>query len=129
MSGEVVHFTIPADDSARARKFYATAFGWKVMEVPGSEYTMVSTGPVDERGEPKSAGYVGGGIQKRGGLVTHPVITITVDEIDDAEKLIVKHGGKLLQKKEPIGDGSMGWTSIFQDTEGNTVALYQGPKK
>lgn len=54
MSGEVGHLDIPADNLERARKFYLTAFGWKLREMPEMEYTMVSTGPVDENGRPKT---------------------------------------------------------------------------
>jgi uncharacterized protein len=129
MSGEVGHFEIPADNPARARKFYSATFGWKMNEMPGMDYTMVSTGPVDDKGMPKEPGFVGGGIGKREGMLAHPVVTIMVDEIAEAEKTIEKNGGKILQKKKPIGDGSMGWTGYFKDSEGNTVGLYQWPKE
>jgi uncharacterized protein len=128
MSGEVGHFEIPADEPARARKFYTDTFGWKMTEVPGMDYTMLTTGDTDANGMPKAPGYVGGGIGKRGGMLLHPVVTIMVDEITAAEKLVEKHGGKILQRKQPIGDGSMGWTAYFKDTEGNIVGLYQWPK-
>ena len=43
----VVHFEIPADDVARARKFYGELFGWKIEKFTGAtpmEYWMVNTG-------------------------------------------------------------------------------------
>ena len=129
MSGEVGHFEIPADDEERARKFYSGVFGWKMNPMPEMNYTMVSTGPVDEKGMPNAPGYVGGGIGKRGSHLTHPVVTIMVDEITSAEKMIEKHGGKILQKKTPIGDGTMGYTGYFKDSEGNIVGLYQWGKQ
>ncbi|HTT26732.1 MAG TPA: VOC family protein [Thermoplasmata archaeon] len=129
MSGEVGHFEIPADNVERARKFYAATFGWKHTEVPGMEYTMVSTGEVDQQGMPKQPGYIGGGIGKRAGNLNHPVVTIMVDEITDVEKMIEKNGGKILQRKQPIGDGSMGHTGYFKDSEGNVVGLYQWGKR
>jgi uncharacterized protein len=128
MSGEVGHFEIPADNTERACKFYASTFGWKLNQVPGMDYTMVSTGPVDDKGMPKEPGFIGGGIGKRGGHLAHPVVTIIVDEITDAEKKIEKNGGKILQRKQAIGDGTMGWTAYFKDSEGNIVGLYQWPK-
>ena len=128
MSGEVGHFEIPADKPDRARKFYAATFGWKMNELPDMDYTMVSTGPVDEKGMPKEPGFIGGGIGKRGDTLTHPVVTIMVDEITEAEKRIEKNGGKILRRKTPVGDGSMGWTAYFKDSEGNIVGLYQWPK-
>ena len=128
MSGEVGHFEIPADNTERARKFYSTTFGWKLNQVPGMDYTMVSTGPVDEKGMPKEPGFVSGGIGKRAGPLMHPVVTIIVDEISTTEKAVEKNGGKIVQRKQPIGDGSMGWTGYFKDSEGNIVGLYQAPK-
>ena len=128
MSGEVGHFEIPADKPERARKFYSATFGWKMSEIPGMDYTMVSTGPVDEKGMPKEPGFIGGGIGKRGGQLKQPVVTIVVDEISDAEKTIERNGGKILQRKKAIGDGSMGHTGYFRDSEGNVVGLYQWPK-
>lgn len=129
MSGEVGHFEIPADNPERARKFYAAAFGWKNNVMPEMDYTMVSTGAVNEQGMPKEPGYIGGGIGKRGGHLTHPVVTIIVDDISASEKVIEKNGGKILQKKQPIGDGTMGFTAYFKDSEGNTVGLYQMGKQ
>jgi uncharacterized protein len=128
MSGKVGHFEIPADKPERARKFYAAAFGWTHTEMPGMDYSMVSTGPANEQGMPKDPGYIGGGIGKRGGPLEHPVITIIVDDLTSAEMAVEKNGGKIIQRKQPIGDGSMGFTGYFKDTEGNTVGLYEGPK-
>jgi predicted enzyme related to lactoylglutathione lyase len=127
MTGEVGHFEIPADRPDRARKFYEKTFGWKMNVMEGMEYTMVSTGPVDEQGTPKAPGFIGGGIGKRADNLQHPVVTIMVDEITDALKAVEQNGGKVLQAKKPVGDGSMGWTAYFKDSEGNTVGLYQWP--
>lgn len=128
MKGEVGHFELPADKPERARKFYAATFEWKLDELPGMDYTMVSTGPADAKGSPAEPGFIGGGIGKRGGMLEHPVVTIVVEEITVAEKAIEKNGGKILQRKQAIGDGSMGFTGYFKDTEGNTVGLYQWGK-
>ncbi|MCI4348730.1 MAG: VOC family protein [Thermoplasmata archaeon] len=128
MHGKVGHFEIPADNAERARKFYSSTFGWMLTEMPGMDYTMVSTGPANEQGMPKEPGYIGGGIGKRGGPLEHTVVTIIVDEITVAEKAIVKNGGKILVPKQPIGDGTMGHTGYFRDSEGNVVGLYQAGK-
>ena len=125
MSGEVVHFELPADNPERARKFYAKTFGWKMNPIPEADYTMVGTAAVDGEGRPKEPGTINGGLAKRQGPLQHPVVTIIVDEISDAEKTIEKNGGKVVQKKSPIGDGSMGYTAYFTDPEGNVVGLFQ----
>jgi uncharacterized protein len=128
MSGEVGHFEIPADNTERARKFYSTTFGWNMTPMPGMDYTMVGTGPVDEKGMPKEPGYIGGGIGKRGSPLEHPVVTIVVDDVSAAIKKVEKNGGKIVQEKREI-PGNMGWTAYFKDTEGNIVGLYQWPKQ
>lgn len=125
MSGEVVHFEVPADNTERARKFYKATFGWKLQVMPEMDYTMVQTGASKEDGGPAEPGYIGGGIAQRGPTVAHPVITISVDDIDHALRSVEKNGGKTVQKKQPIGDGSMGFTAYFKDPEGNTIGLWQ----
>jgi predicted enzyme related to lactoylglutathione lyase len=129
MSGEVVHFEVPADNTERARKFYSSTFGWKLQHMPEMDYTMVQTGESSEEGMPKEPGYIGGGLAKRGGTVANVVITVSVDDIDKHLKTIEKNGGKTIQKKQPIGDGSMGFTAYFKDTEGNTIGLWQMGKQ
>ena len=128
MSGEVGHFEIPADNTERARKFYSSTFGWGMTHLPEMDYTMVETGPVDDKRMPKEPGYIGGGIGKRGGPLEHPVVTIVVDELSAAIKKIEKNGGKIVQPKQEI-PGNMGWTAYFKDTEGNVVGLYQSPRQ
>src|SRR6185436_3904369 len=46
----LIWFEIPADDIARARKFYATLFGWKINPLPGAplaDYQHIDTGGAD----------------------------------------------------------------------------------
>lgn len=128
MNGNVGHFEIPADKPERAHKFYSTTFGWKIMPMPEMGYAMVGTGPTDDQGMPSAPGYIGGGIGKRQGPLQHPVVTIIVEDITATEKVIEKNGGSILAKKTPIGDGSMGFTGYFKDSEGNVVGLYQAGK-
>src|SRR5208282_2945045 len=99
MSGEVVHFEVPADNTERARKFYKSTFGWKLQQMPNFDYTMVGTGPADEKGMPKEPGYIGGGIAQRGPTVAHPVITISVEDIEHTLQAVEKNGGKVVQTK------------------------------
>jgi predicted enzyme related to lactoylglutathione lyase len=40
MPGQIVHFEIPADDTATSREFWGSLFGWTFESFPGpSEYT------------------------------------------------------------------------------------------
>jgi predicted enzyme related to lactoylglutathione lyase len=121
--GKVVHFEIPADNLARAKKFYSTVFGWTMSEFPEMEYTIVRTGESDERGMPKEVGSINGGMLQRQDPVKAPVITIDVDNMDQAAATIEKNGGKIIRPKMPVGD--MGFAAYFKDTEGNIIGLWQ----
>jgi len=128
MSAKVVHFELPADNVERARAFYKKTFQWGIQPMPEMNYTMVQTTPSDENGMPKELGGINGGIAARGNPspVKVPVITISVDDIDQTLKQIGKNGGKMVQDKQSIGP--MGFTAYFQDTEGNIVGLFQPPQ-
>ncbi|GAA4206187.1 VOC family protein [Actinocatenispora rupis] len=123
MSGRIVHFEIPADDVARARSFYADAFGWTMMPMPEMEYTMVQTGPGTEQGMPAEPGFINGGMMHRQEPLTHPIVTVDVEDIDAALRKVEELGGKTLLGRQPVGD--MGFAAYFTDTEGNTVGLWQ----
>ena len=46
MSGQIVHFEIPADDTAKSREFWGSLFGWQFKSMPGPfEYHMTEITP------------------------------------------------------------------------------------
>ncbi|MCE8429661.1 MAG: VOC family protein [Candidatus Methanoperedens sp.] len=120
---KVVHFEIPVDDLERAQKFYKTVFGWKMESVPGMEYILIETTPVDDKGMPKEQGAINGGMMKRQRPVTSPIITISVEDIDDAMKNVKKMGGEMVRGKMQVGD--MGYAAYFKDLEANIIGLWQ----
>jgi uncharacterized protein len=122
MSGQVVHFEIPADDVERAQHFYSEAFGWKVQPMPAMSYTMVTTTPTGDTG-PIEPGAINGGMLARQGLFSAPVIVISVDDIDVALSTVEKLGGKTAVGRQPVGE--MGFTGYFHDPEGNLIGLWQ----
>lgn len=116
----VVHFEIPASDTARLSQFYEDVFGWKFQKaaMPGMEYWMIQTGP-----QGKS---VGGGMYPRSGPDDRPRNYIGVEDIDQAIVSFTRAGGhQVVEKMEVPG---MGWSYIGADPEGNVIALWQpGP--
>jgi len=125
---KVQHFELPADNMARAKKFYSSVFGWKTEDVPGMEYVMASTVEVDEKTRmPKESGAINGGITKKGMGMNAPSITITVADIDKAVQKATKAGGKLAKEKQPVME--MGFIAYIQDTEGNLIGLWQNARK
>ena len=122
MSGRVVHFEVPCEDVDRAQAFYKYAFGWTIMPMPETNYTMVSTGPTGDQG-PSEPGYIGGGMLERDELFRGPVITVDVDDIDATLAKVEELGGKIVRPRQEVGQ--MGFTAYFTDTEGNLTGLWQ----
>lgn len=123
MSGRVVHFEIPADDTDRAQKFYREAFGWSINAAPGMDYALLGTVPVTEQGEPTEPGGINGGMMRREGVWAHPIITIEVDDIEAALKRVEELGGTVARGSLPVGP--IGFAAYFTDTEGNLMGLFQ----
>lgn len=123
MKARVSHFEIPAEKVDRARKFYSEAFGWQINPVPDMDYNMVGTVLSDERGRPKEPGAINGGMMKRSAEVKHPVITIEVDDIEESLKKVKNLGGKVTVKRTPMGEH--GFFAYFEDSEGNTMGLFE----
>lgn len=123
MTGQVVHFEIPADDLARAQAFYREAFGWRINEIPDMNYTIVSTTETDETGAARTPGAINGGMMARQGPITAPVITIDTEDIDATLRTVEKLGGAVTLPKMAVGE--MGFAAYFTDTEGNVVGLWE----
>ncbi len=123
---KVVHFEIPTDDMARAQKFYADLFGWKITEVPGRDYHLLFTVETDPKGLPKQPGVINGGMKKREEPGEGPVVVIKVVSIEESLKKITAAGGKTVLSTQPVGD--FGLYARFTDSEGNVVGLWQDVK-
>ena len=123
---QVMHFEIPADDLARAKTFYGDVFGWQIssMDMPdGSEYTGVTTTPVDETMTPTEPGAINGALVLRSDGNIHPVVTIGVDDITAALEQIEAAGGSTVTARVALpGMGAFGY---FKDPEGNVVGLWE----
>ena len=120
---KVVHFEIPADNVERAKKFYQETFDWKITPVPQMNYTLLGTVEIDEKNMPKEAGAINGGLMERSFGIKGPVLTISVDNIDETIEKIQKQGGKIVQGKMEVP--TVGLIAYFQDSEGNILGLIQ----
>jgi uncharacterized protein len=109
----VVHFEIPADDPARAIKFYEDVFGWKIEKWGEFEYWLVTTGKEEESG-------INGAIlpKKFNSMVRD---AISVNSYREAVKKIENAGGKMLTEAMPVE--GIGLTGAFEDTEGNQFLI------
>ena len=113
----VIHFEIPADDPARAVKFYEMVFGWKIQKWDGQEdYWLAMTG---EEGQPG----INGAITGRGEPTTVVVNTMDVASVDDSIAQVVANGGSVLMPKMPVP--GVGYLAYCRDTEGNAFGMMQ----
>jgi uncharacterized protein len=109
---KIVHFEVPANDTGRAKEFWASLFGVQFQTYEGPvEYHMFQN---DDQ--------TGGGVYPRQegeqGLITY----FGVDDIDAARSKIEELGGKA-EDKAPVP--GMGWYARAEDTEGNSFSLWQ----
>ena len=120
MKNAVAWVEIPVNEMGRAKKFYGGILDVEMidLELPDLEMSMF---PVEETG-------VGGALCKHdnfyypsheGPLVyfsANPDLQQVLDRIEGA-------GGKIIQNKTQISD-EYGFMAIFEDSEGNRVALH-----
>ena len=116
----IVHFDIPADDPARAQKFYQELFGWTFEKWDGPmEYWIAKTGDEKQPG-------INGGLAKRMPGQIGVTNTIDVDSVDEFAKKIQSKGGKVIMPKTAIPQ--VGYFAQCMDTEGNTFGIIQMDK-
>ena len=89
----------------------------------GIDYTRLLTIKVDEKAVSQRPFEVNAAILKKDKIVTGPIITISVADMDDTLRRIEKAGGKVLVGKTEFG--KRGYTAYFKDTEGNVMGLWQ----
>ena len=112
MAGEIVHIEIPADDTATARQFWGSLFGWEFTSYPGpSEYLMARLS------------------EDQGGAITNmepgkrgPRVYFSVDDINDGAAKVNELGGKA---SEAMPVPNMGWFATCTDPHGNEFGLWQ----
>lgn len=117
----IVYFDVPADDTERAKKFYAELFGWKIEKDTGPmEYWMVATTtPSGEKG-------VDGGMMKRQNPQQPITIYIDVPSTNEYAAKVGKLGGKVICPKMAVP--KVGYFAVCLDTENNCFALWETDK-
>ena len=114
MTGKAVHFEIPIDDAKRGVTFYRRSFGWDLEQCGPLEYWTTSGG----EGE-----GIGGALSMRAQADEGPIVYIEVADIDAALSTIESAGGRRVTERMPIP--SVGYSAVFEDTEGNRLGLFQ----
>jgi predicted enzyme related to lactoylglutathione lyase len=112
MAGQIVHFEIPADDTAKSRAFWGGLFGWEFESYPGpSEYHMTRIG--DNQGAAISNMEPGKKCARA---------YFDVDEINAGAARVKELGG---EASEPMPVPNMGWFVTCTDPHGTEFGLWQ----
>ncbi len=123
----VVHFEMPAENMERVKKFYESAFGWKMNQMGAemSNYLTASTDETDEKGMLKKTNRINGGFfpKMEDPEINHPSVVIAVDNLDDAMNKVRASGGDIMG--EPMQIPTIGRYVAIRDTEGNRVGVLQ----
>jgi predicted enzyme related to lactoylglutathione lyase len=115
MPAAVRHVAINAEDTARARAFYETVFGWKFQPWgPPGFYNTRDPGVI-------------AAVQGRRRIENHEMpgmeITFGVDDLDATIAAIEANGGTVLMR--PYHIETVGRLIFFRDTEGNIAGAMQ----
>jgi predicted enzyme related to lactoylglutathione lyase len=124
VANNVEHFTINANDVARARKFYSQVFGWTFEPWGPPDYFLIATGNKENPG-------IAGALHKRREIVpgkrSHGFeCSISVADIDATVLAIKAGGGKILVPKSRVP--GVGTFVMFEDTEANIVTAIEYEK-
>jgi predicted enzyme related to lactoylglutathione lyase len=112
MPGQIVHFEIPADDTAKGREFWGSLFGWQFQAFPGaSEYHMTQI-----------SDQTGGAITNKEPGRRGTRAYFDVDDINAGAARVKELGG---EADEPSPVPSMGWFVTCRDPQGNEFGLWQ----
>lgn len=112
MAGKLVHFEIPAADSARAKQFWSDLFGWKYQTYEGPvEYNMI-----------EGAEQPGGGLFSSEDGGSGFLVYFDVDDIKAGAARVREIGG---EAEDPGPVPGMGWYAQCKDSEGNKFGLWQ----
>jgi len=113
---------VPVTDMEKAKNFYGKAFGWEgKMQDFSEEYTLVH--------DPDNSTSPSFGLFKAESISKSQVrITLGVEDISRALKVIEEAGGKMTREKYEISP-EIGHAAEFEDPFGNNWALFTAPTK
>ena len=120
MSHVISWFEIPAQNYARAKKFYNTVLATEIKDTPMPEgkYGMF---PYDE----DNNGVGGGLVEMKDLKPSANGVTVYLNggnDLNDPLGRVETAGGKIIMTKTDIGEN--GYMAQFLDTEGNKIALH-----
>ena len=112
MSGQIVHFEIPADDTGKAREFWGGLFGWQFEAYPGpSEYHMTASATAPAAPSPTWS--------PASGARAHTSTSTRSMPGSPASR------SSAARPSERMPVPNMGWFSVCKDPHGNEFGIWQ----
>lgn len=128
MKHAISWFEIPAKDIDRAQKFYENIFEIQMqpMDFGGTKMRMF---PLDDPMEGVGGTLIDSGGFHKPSLTEGPLIYLNGNpDVNIVLNRVVMAGGKIMVPKTEISS-EHGFMAIFEDTEGNRIALHSVPEK
>ncbi len=115
-------FEIPVTDMDRAMKFYQEVLGHELALQPEMEGMLMAWFPMEEKAEGATGALVKHDMYKPSMTGSLVYFTAMSGDLDNELGKVEAAGGKVLMPKKDIGE--YGFVAMFQDSEGNSVALH-----
>ncbi len=120
MNGALNWFEIPVRDISRAQGFYEAIFGIRMQQMTVGNGLKMALFPV-------SSGTVGGALCEHENFYkpSHDGVLVYLNanpELQDVLDKVEDNGGRVVIARTQISP-EYGYMSVFEDTEGNRVAL------
>jgi len=116
VTANIGNFSVECDDVERAKAFYETVFGWRILPWGPPGYYRITTGSAANPG-------IGGDLRERreplAGGSRGFECTIIVEALGPVIAAIEANGGKIVVNRFRIE--GVGELLYFEDTEGNRV--------
>lgn len=125
----VTWFSIPSDDIGNAARFYEAAFGWNLLPVTKEykselDYQVALNSQSDDEFVSLERGRLNGCLVKKQTGITHPVVLIEVDDLDEAADRVKEAGGSVASEVIPM-DTLNGDFFLAKDPDGNLLEIFR----
>ena len=127
MKNAISWFEIPTTDIDRAQKFYENIFGITMMplDFPNIKMRMF---PLDDMMTQVGGALVDSGGFHKASATDGPLIYLNANpDVQNVLDKVEAAGGKITVPKTQISP-EYGYMAVFEDTEGNRIALHSVPQ-
>lgn len=123
-AGNFCWVELATSDQAAAKDFYTRLFGWTVNEIPMGPTDSYTIFELD--GLAAAAAYTMQPAQRSGGIPSHWMMYIAVDNVDASAARAAQLGGEVIDQPMDVFDA--GRMAVIRDPTGGVFALWQAHK-